>query len=255
QTATVRQARFPASMYDELDELMPRWLAHMDDEAIESFDIMPVPDWMREALLLLKHGEGHGPAHYGSIDAKRGLVSVVSRYRGRRPRELIRVGGRVVEARYEKDLSLEYAGRPVVWQRYLWFALGEGFSLELDGEDHPIHLREHQQGTGRVETSVISTRAATAAAKAEPPAAAMRWAARLRRRGGIVLREGRAIVRERPRVGEAARRLLRSWRAMSPRLARRYAGAWVFIDRDVDANDSAEVLYRWVAATHPEINA
>ena len=31
--------------------------------------------------------------------------------------------------------------------------------------------------------------------------------------------------------------------------------AWVFVDRDVDADDSAEHLYRWVREHHPEINA
>lgn len=255
QTAAVRQARFPASMHDELEELMPAWLAHMDDDAISTFSIMPVADWMREALLLLKHGDGHSPAHFGSVDAKRGLVSVVYRYRGPRPAEVVRVGRQVIEPRYTKDLALEFAGRRVVWQRYLWLALGEGISLELNGTDQPIRMREHRLGTERIETQVISTRAAIAAAKAEPPATSLKAVRRLRRRVGIVLREVKAIARDRPRPLEAVDRLVRAWRAMSPRLARRFAAAWVFIDRDVDANDSAEVLYKWVAAEHPEVNS
>jgi hypothetical protein len=36
---------------------------------------------------------------------------------------------------------------------------------------------------------------------------------------------------------------------------RRFAKAWVFIDREESADDNAEHLYRWVRANHPEVNA
>ena len=34
-----------------------------------------------------------------------------------------------------------------------------------------------------------------------------------------------------------------------------YANAWLFMDRDVQADDNAEHLYRWIKKNHPEINA
>jgi len=255
QGAVVRRAQFPDRMHAELDELFPLWLAHIDDDAITGFSSMGVPIWMREVLLLWKRGSGHGAVTLGGIDPKRGLISLIYRYRGKVPAERITVGGREVQARYAKDWHLEYVGRPVAFQRYVWVPLDEGITIELDGEPQHIHVTEDMEGAPRVETGVISTRAVSAALKAEPPATVPKGIRRTRRRVGITAREVRAIVRERPGAVEAAHRLRVAWGAMSPRLAARFAGAWVFIDRDVDANDSAEILYKWVAREHPEINA
>lgn len=49
-------------------------------------------------------------------------------------------------------------------------------------------------------------------------------------------------------------RLLKALAAF-PLVRWRYRDAWVFMDRDVDADDSAEHLYRWVRQHHPEVKA
>jgi inhibitor of KinA sporulation pathway (predicted exonuclease) len=36
---------------------------------------------------------------------------------------------------------------------------------------------------------------------------------------------------------------------------RKFAKAWIFIDRETEADDNAEHLYRWVKKHHPEVNA
>lgn len=43
--------------------------------------------------------------------------------------------------------------------------------------------------------------------------------------------------------------------ALQPVRTGKYAGAWLFIDRDIDANDSAEHLYRYVRRTMPQLPA
>jgi CDP-glycerol glycerophosphotransferase (TagB/SpsB family) len=44
--------------------------------------------------------------------------------------------------------------------------------------------------------------------------------------------------------------------ALHSKLVRsRYGGAWVLMDRDTEAGDSAEYLYRYIRQHHPEINA
>jgi len=53
-----------------------------------------------------------------------------------------------------------------------------------------------------------------------------------------------------PPAVRALRRLARS-RAMR----QKFDSAWLFIDRDNEADDNAEHLYRWVRREHPEINA
>ena len=53
-----------------------------------------------------------------------------------------------------------------------------------------------------------------------------------------------------PQEIKSLRRLARSKTVQS-----RYKDAWIFIDRDTQADDNAEHLYRWVMAHHSEINA
>jgi hypothetical protein len=60
------------------------------------------------------------------------------------------------------------------------------------------------------------------------------------RRGGTPL-----TVEDRILLGRAERRTVR----------RRYADAWVLMDRVHDADDSAEHLFSWLRAEHPEVNA
>lgn len=43
--------------------------------------------------------------------------------------------------------------------------------------------------------------------------------------------------------------------ARSPVVRRRFARAWLFMDRDTQADDNAEHLYRYVRKSHPEVNA
>ncbi|WP_286181837.1 CDP-glycerol glycerophosphotransferase family protein [Desulfovibrio sp. Huiquan2017] len=43
--------------------------------------------------------------------------------------------------------------------------------------------------------------------------------------------------------------------ATSPGMREKFKNAWMFIDKDTEADDNAEHLYRWVQRNHPEINA
>ncbi|WP_461211255.1 bifunctional glycosyltransferase/CDP-glycerol:glycerophosphate glycerophosphotransferase [Desulfocurvus sp. DL9XJH121] len=43
--------------------------------------------------------------------------------------------------------------------------------------------------------------------------------------------------------------------ATSPVIQKKFKDAWVFIDRDTEADDNAEHLYRWIKQNHPEVNA
>ncbi|HML56238.1 MAG TPA: CDP-glycerol glycerophosphotransferase family protein [Solidesulfovibrio magneticus] len=53
-----------------------------------------------------------------------------------------------------------------------------------------------------------------------------------------------------PPQARALRRL-----AASAAIQAKFKGAWMFIDKDTEADDNAEHLYRWVLRHHPEINA
>ena len=45
------------------------------------------------------------------------------------------------------------------------------------------------------------------------------------------------------------------WLACLPLVRKHFEKAWVFADRENDADDNAEHLYRWIRHNHPEINA
>ena len=230
QTPAVRNARFPERMHEELAQLLPAFLQHMDDEAIQKFDLMYVAPWMREALLLTKRGGGHAPVYRSGVsDAARGLRSLVYRYRGTAPEIELTVAGRDAAAFAAKAYGLEYAGRAIVMQQVLWVPDVADVELRLDGTPQTIHDA--------------------------PPSVtpAFRVPRQAGRAAQLIVRGRDAIAR---RLTSGGLHFLRRDHAVnSRRLAKRFAHAWVFIDRDVDAGDSAEDMYWWMAANHPERNS
>ncbi|MFE6996665.1 CDP-glycerol glycerophosphotransferase family protein [Microbacterium sp. NPDC057659] len=231
QSPAVRNARFPESMYADLNDLLPAFLQHVDDDAIAEFNLMYVAPWMREALTLTKHGSGHGPVYQGGRrDRARGLRSVVYRYRGAAPSITLLVNGAEATPFAAKAFGLEYAARPIVMQEVLWIPDEANVQVLLDGVRQEVHERPP---------------AVPAAFKAEktPPNRAAR----------LLRKTQKAVVRRLRRGG--LHYLRRDQAVRSKRLAQRFAHAWVFIDRDVDAGDSAEDMYWWMAEHHPEHNS
>lgn len=256
QTAAVRHTTFPSSMYDELDELYPQWLSHIDEAAIIGFDLMPVAQWMKDALLLLKQGSGHSAPYLASVDQHRDMAQIIYRYIGKPPHEGIRVGGEPADARFRKDYDLELVGRPIVRQRSLWISAAAPIELDLDGVQQRIGLSDANQGVYTIQRSLVEKRIGTR--RVENPVDELpEWLGPLHHPATVLRRKWRTMRR----VGiiDAARswttRAISRIALKSTRLRRRYRNAWVLIDRDVDANDSAEVLYRWLARNHPEVNA
>ncbi len=229
QSPAVRNARFSDEMYQALDDLVPAYLRHVDDESIANFSLIYVAPWMREALLLVKRGGGVGPAYWGAKDTHRGLRSIVFRYRGASPDIRLQVNDVDVTPLFQKSFGLEYAGRPIVMQHTLWVDDASAVALTLNGEPRDLHDRPP---------------------KIDPafPNPVKKSSARLR-----FERVTQALVR---RVSPGG---LHFWRrdvaVRSRKLAEKFAHAWVFIDRDVDAGDSAEDQYWWMTTKHPEINS
>lgn len=237
QTPGVRNAAFPPTMFEELDELLPAFLAHIDDEAISSFNLMHVVPWMREAFLLAKHGAGHAPAYWGAQhDTLRGIRTILFRYYGAAPKIRLVVGGHEAQPFAKKALGLEYVGRPLVLQQTLWVPDDAEIELFLDDVRQEIHDRP----------PLIAT--------AFRPATPNTRVSRLADRGKDLLIRGQAAITRRLRRG-GLHYVLRDHAVGSKRLAEKFANAWVFIDRDVDAGDSAEDMYWWITDHHPEINA
>lgn len=237
QTPAVRNAPFPEGMYAELHELLPAFLQHMDDESIAQFDLMYVSPWMREALTLAKRGEGHAPVYWGGVrDERRGLRTIVYRYRGSAPQVSLTVNGTGAAPVAQKSFGLEYVGRPIVMQHILWVPDDASIDLALNG------VRQHI-----LDRPPLVPGAFRAADRDGRLTHVSGYAKQL-------VRRGKEAVARRLRPG-GLHYIRRDWAVNSKRLAQRFAGAWVFIDRDVDAGDSAEDMYWWMSEHHPEHNS
>lgn len=228
QQQSIRKHTFPEAMYRELEQLLPKFLAAIDAERIQSFNIMHVSPWMREALLLTKSGGGIAPVYWGGRDRNRGLQSIHIRYRGERPHIELRVNGKPAQPRYEKTLGLEYVGRPLAMQLTIWTPLDADIAVIIDGV------------VRRIVDAPATVRPAYSSLKRPTPR--------------ITLSRMRAAYRRRfTRAGSI--NVMRRAAMKSRRNAEKFRDAWVFIDRDVDAGDSAEDMYWWIRDNHAEINA
>lgn len=229
KSPAVRNVTFPESMYREIDQLLPTFLQHVDDDAIVNFDLMYVEPWMRDALVLVKHNTGIGNVYWGARDRLRGLRSIIYRFRGPTPEVGLRIDGAAIEPSFQKIAGLEYTARPIVSQQTLWVPDSESTELTLDGVAMEIHDRPtpYEPAFGRAAAPSQNVR---------------------------LLRRARKALARRLSPG-GFRHVRRDIAVRSHSLARKFAHAWVFIDRDIDAGDSAEDQYWWMQKHHPEINS
>ncbi|TCI97377.1 CDP-glycerol glycerophosphotransferase family protein [Aeromicrobium sp. IC_218] len=212
---------------------------YLDHSTIYAFDAIAVAWWMREAL---DFGYREEASHsrfieYGPVDEDREIVALSYRYTGERPDEELLFRGEHVQPRYAKTRELWALGRVVMHERILWVSTRGRVQLRLDGvaqqfypigENHrrfrlrPFELRELAEVQGDLRAARRRPARAVTAEDDEPVSRGDRLALWLSRR----------------------------------RLVRRLFGrAWVLMDRDLDADDSAEVLYRWLRENKKDVNA
>lgn len=138
-------------------------------------------------------------------------------------------GGQVVPV-FQKRRGVEFFGRALVSQAIAWLPVGPAYTIRVDDE-----VRE------------------LAAAKPAPKAARPRPVPRKSPRaylGGLrrsVLQWVRRLPRD--RAG------LLAWWARPGLGGRKFADNWLLIDRDTEAHDNAEHLYRYLRRERPDINA
>jgi hypothetical protein len=190
---------------------------------------------VRHALLSY-HGRGaHSAIALDAVDHAQQLVRLKYWVHGAAPYERFVVDDRVVEPAFAKYRSCRYLRRDLLRQRIVWLPVSDDSTtvqVDLDGAPAPIVI-------GPPEFGMASGPAMPLAA---PLAAARR---RYPRAKGPA--HGRTAARWRAR-------LLLALARVAP-VRRRFAEGWVFADREHDADDNAEHLYRWVREHHPEINA
>jgi len=214
---------------DEFDALMVELLDHLDPWVIEGTPVSRVKRLWREILL---HAWSSEPwcqeyAVLSRLDEGQDLVQVVYRYTRRAPVEQVLSDGVEVRPAYAKIRDHQVLGRTVMHERILWVPADAPLRILLDGRDVALELDKPKRTSYTANPAAIRRRLDRSGPRetptvAEPPTPRPGWVERL---------------------------------ARSRWARKRYADAWLLMDRLHDADDNGQRLFEYLRDERPEINA
>ena len=244
----------PEHTFDEFHDLVSAIRARISDDAINSFDLMGVEYAVRKALLIGYSGVEERPRYVKleRVDEIRQHVKLSYWFTGDRPAERIVTDGVEVLPVHAKVQDLVFYGRPVLRQRHLWIERGRLSRLWLDGEVVPFSRGERHDAD-----ETLTRRQLHPQITGQRKALQNRWSDVSTPALQFMKRQARGMYED-LRSGKYRRRAedaVLGVTVRSQRVRAKYENAWVFMDRNTDANDNAEHLYRWVRANRPEVNA
>jgi glycosyltransferase involved in cell wall biosynthesis len=215
---------------EQMHVFMARIVRLIEPRLVMSFRVRPFLLVWREIML---HSYADEPWHsqfalVDKLDTDQRLVRVSYRYVGPPPREKFFAEGVPARPVYSKTRSLIYFDRTLMHERIVWLPSG-AVRVELDGADVDVRLTEP-----------------------ELPRYTLRlWNIR----DGLVPqpRTEAPAYRRKPLPGLGDRLLLRASR--SKVATRLFGDAWVLIDRIENADDSAELLFRYLRTHRRKVNA
>ena len=232
-TVALTEAMAPA-----FHERVRHIMRHIDAQVLEALDPQQVSTEVRHALLSYQGPALHSIVALDAYDHDQGLVRLSYYVHGEPPTEVFMIDGAAVAPTYAKYRACRYYHRMLLRQRIVWLPVAgaKTLSVMLAGVAVPIAVGEQPfvAGSAAEPRGLIATELLPTVRAAYPPG----------KGGQQPLPPGW--------IGWKAR-LLRGL-AQLPVVRRKFAKAWVFADREFDADDNAEHLYRWVKEHHPEIN-
>ncbi len=240
----------------EFHELTRQILEFIDVETIEGFRIIPTGHWLRQALVAGYKEQALRPqfVRLDRMDAAQRLVRARYSYSGPRPEEVFYWRGRAIEPAYQKVRAVELLGRTVMYERIAWLPADGTLRVELDGRPVPVSTR----GPSDLPYQITPARLAQdlGSVRPLPDEAQTLWASVRHGLGAPVRWASRAGTWVTGWFDREAWRL-RATRALARTdwARRRFAGAWVLLDRHEQAKDNAEHLYRYLKNKRPEVNA
>jgi glycosyltransferase involved in cell wall biosynthesis len=218
-------------------ELLAGILRQLDPDAVASHRVRTLHSaW----LDLLAHG-GRDTAWHGSYavrtktDRVDGLQRLEYRFVGPGPEEAFELDAVPVRPAYAKTRAHRYYGADLLFERVLWLPAGAGLQLRLDGVETPLRSSWPPPASRRKRRSWPQRL----------------WAARRRPIGRLLAVSRRASGALRRRVAGTALQFA----AGLPPWRRRFAGAWLLMDRIHDADDNGERLFEHLRRERPDINA
>jgi glycosyltransferase involved in cell wall biosynthesis len=217
-------------------DLLAEIVRELDDDVIAAFDLRRFKrsrTW-KEILLHSYTGQPWRPPYavVSGVDTDRKLVQVTYRFTGPLPEEQFTGRGRPMEPVHAKIRDIGYHGRVLLHERILWLPL-RLLRMRLDGRYVDLRFSEP-------EDPVLALRVTDMLREYGPE----RVGARVRAHRGQLRRWRRTLA------GRTLVRAARSWP-----VRRRFADAWVLMDRIHDADDSGERLFRYLREHRRRINA
>lgn len=243
----------PKHVLGRFHELMEEILGLIGRDAVRSFDLTGMEYAVRHALMYGYDPEPlrHEWVRLSDVDESRQQVRVSYWFTGDLPLERWSIDGSDVQPLHETVRDYSFFDRVLVRERHVWLPRGRRVAAWLDGE-RKVFTRWNQNGNPDTLTPAMLNPAIIAIRRRVnsrfTPVDDLGQHARAR--AGKAYRNLRSKFTKRHIEDETL-----EWMVRSPRIRRKFEHAWVFMDRDTDANDNAEHLYRWVRQNRPDVNA
>lgn len=244
----------PPEVFDEFHSLMREVFALIDTDTIVAYDIARMEFVVKQAILTAYKEDGLRPryAKYIEVDESRQEVHLSYWFSGDLPVERVQLDGHVANPLYSTVEECWFFGRVLLKQRHLWVKRAFATRLEADGVGLQM-VSNDQLGHSTILTSrqldpLIMSQRRVVRQRWQTPQTSMKS----------------FLTETRNRWKSNARKNLSGPARFDAALATflhtrknrdKYRDAWAFMDKNTDANDNAEHLYRYVSQTHPEINS
>lgn len=258
-------------------ELTQKILSSIKPGQIEDYRVTPMQYETRLLLQALAGGSFPSQAVFiDGYDPEAKLSKITYWFTGEVPNEVVSCYGKPLSVAYAKTQSLDYFDQSILKKRILWVESREQLEVEIGGVSMPIAvglppLRTYQltQQATKEEFNIsttdsfrlvrLSTSSQNRITKALAPMGienqkdvGVRALRSVRRRLG---KNRRAFLKKKAdlRNTDLRRKIIDARKA--PSAKKRYADAWILLDRVDAGGDSAEHLYRYIRQAKPEINA
>ena len=232
--------RAPTVVVDEpmaaaFHDIVGQIMCHIDLDAI-TFLPKEVGAEIKHVLLSYKSVQCHSPVTIDAIDHDQRLARITYFLHGDKPNELFLLDGHETKPAFEKYRACKYFRRILLRQRIVWLPIAQKNNIEVHLDEMPT--------TVMVGDSALFVDQTAASSSGQG----------LLSRARAVFPPGRSGRQPLPFNFSGLKAFILRWLACLPAIRKRFEKSWVFVDRENDADDSAEHLYRWVRENHPEIN-
>ena len=223
-------ASAPTSVTARMHELLAQIATLLSPEAVETYWLTRMDQEWRDVL---GHGYTDRRWHAAYVladrfDPDQQLMRLRYRFAGPAPQETLLVNGRVVDAAYGKERAVSYFDAELLRERVVWVPTG---AIRVLLDDAPIEVLLDPPQRRRFSLRMWQVRRRFHTGPHRPP-----------ERTGP---PPPTAWRDRALLRLAKQRVVTRW----------FEDAWVMIDRVGDADDSAEVLFRWTRAQRAGVNA